>query len=113
MIPAKEIILDSQKDEMGQRLSELLKAKRGTGFYRGLKSSIISDLKADGYITFSTHYTRCHLTKVGESLIYQVPNNKQGHLKKFRGKKIRVLCIGNFVSSNREVMAGPWSEDES
>ena len=73
-----------------------------------LVRQLISTLKADGYISFSGHGPTYPISTVGSSFICEVPLNKQGNLKPFRGETIRVICTGSGSHTDRQYMAGPY-----
>ena len=54
-----------------------------------------------GHITFSAGNHRWHVRRVGESYLYQVPENKFGHLAQFRatwlGSSVSPLAQGGFA----------------
>jgi len=66
---------------------------------------LIELLKSNGYITFVGHVNRYHLTRVGESCLYDVPKFRKGVLKIFRGKRIRIVCVSSG-RYDRRLMAG-------
>lgn len=62
-------------------------------------------LEAKKYITFLGHSNRYHLTRIGDSCLYDVPMDRKGFLSPFRGKRVRIVCVssGRFA---RLLMAG-------
>ena len=62
-------------------------------------------LKNKEYISFFGHPKRYHLTRIGDSCLYDVPTFRKGVLTKFRGKRIRVICVSSG-RYQRLLMAG-------
>ena len=62
-------------------------------------------LKSKNYITFVGHPNRYHLTRIGDSCLYDVPTFRKGALTSFRGKRIRVVCVSSG-RYDRLLMAG-------
>jgi hypothetical protein len=57
------------------------------------------------YISFVGHPNRYHLTRIGDSCLYDVPTFRKGVLTEFRGKRIRVVCVSSG-RYDRLLMAG-------
>jgi len=95
--------------EVGKILRDLNEQKRWTKSKYELVKRLISVLKENGYISFSGHGSTYPTSTVGSSFICDVPLNKQGNLKPFRGQIIRVVCTGSGIHSHREYMAGLYS----
>lgn len=57
------------------------------------RARLISLLTEKNYIFFYANYTGYLSTTVGSSYLYDVPLYKQGNLKMFRGKRVRIICI--------------------
>lgn len=63
-------------------------------------------LLSKGYIPFTAGYSDYIASAIGASYLYDVPMYKRGYLSKFRGKRIRVVCVGSGSHRYREYMAG-------
>ena len=108
MIPEDQIIPDECRSGVGHLVAEFFR-KHQPGFrgYREGKSELIEKLKDSGYIEFQGGPRRYHIQRAGESYLYWVPKNKRGHLKRFRGKLIRILVIARGGGRmDRTLMAG-------
>ena len=92
--------------EIGTLLKRIQKILTHTHGKTDLLSNLITLCKSKGYITFSGSAHRMFIGRVGQSYLYDVPIDKTGHLRKFRGKKIRVICSGSGRLSDRVYMAG-------
>ena len=64
------------------------------------------NMKEIGYIEFPGQSQNWFLSRIGDSYLYDVPLNKQGRLKPFRGHRVRVICIGSGKRFERMYMAG-------
>ena len=62
--------------------------------------------KKNKYLFFYGYTGRYFISRVGMSYIYDVPKNKRGNLKKFKGKTIRIICIASGRNFCRSYMAG-------
>ena len=95
MFNVEEQIKDPCSDEAGQLMVEMGKIPTWTKAKRALHTKLISLLKINKHTCFVGHVDKYHLSIVGESCIYNVPQNRRGHLSIFRGKLIRLVCIGS------------------
>ncbi len=98
-------ITDPLTDAIGEKIKEIQKISRWTKEKHILRSALISHLEKNHYIEFRGHVDKYHLSLVGDSCLYQVPENRRGHLKVFRGKQIRLVCVGSG-RLDRAYMAG-------
>ena len=107
MIAENQIIPDDDLSRIGGLLSEFRKHQPGTRSYRGAKTELIEKLKLEGYRQFRGDPRLYHIQRIGHSYLYWVPRNKRGHLKRFRGKLIRILVIARGGGRmDRLLMAG-------
>ena len=90
---------DPKDDSIGKLLSE-------NWYGRDLKKDLLTLLEIEGYYIFNSSASKYLLSCVGESAIYAVPKNKNGHLKQFRGKITRIVCIGSWGSWSRKYAVG-------
>ena len=51
-------------------------------------------LTKEKYLFFDGSYKSYELSKVGESCFFDVAETRKGHLSLFRGKKVRLICLG-------------------
>ena len=98
---------DTHSDEVGRLVQAIKKIPTVTAEKRALLSELQSIATEHGYITFSAGNHRWHVGKIGESYLYEVPPNKSGYLAKFRGKVVRVVCVGSGTRWVRTYIAGP------
>ena len=111
MFETKDKIEDPLIDEVGSCLKEIQSLSLWTTDKCLARKNLISLLETKGYISFSGHVDKYHLSCVGESCLYDIPANRRGHLKVFRGQRIRLVCVwsGRY---DRSYMAGAFSERE-
>ena len=97
---------DAHCDEVGRLVQAIKKIPTVTAEKRALLSELQSIATEHGYITFSAGNHRWHVGKIGESYLYEVPQNKSGYLARFRGKVVRVVCVGSGTRWIRTYMVG-------
>jgi len=107
MFLAEDTREDNHRDEVGQIVKAIQQIPTVTNEKRALIAELQNVATNYGYVTFSAGNHRWHVGRVGESYLYQVPENKLGHLAQFRGKVVRVVCIGSGTRWIRTYMAGP------
>jgi len=95
-------------DKDCQLIKSLYTCSTNTKEQQWTKKNIIESLKKRGYITY-TGDSRAFggLSTIGMSVIYKVPLDKRGNLQQFKGKTIRICCIGSGDHAQREYIAGP------
>ena len=106
MFSEVDMLIDNKDDEIGNLLKQIRKIKTFTKRKRELISEVINTGKKQKYLSFGGYTHRYFIGRVGESFIYHVPKTKKGNLQKFKGKTIRVICIGSGERFVRHYMAG-------
>jgi hypothetical protein len=99
VIPEDDLWPDPKDDSIGKLLSE----KRS---FRAIREDLLPLFEIEGYYIFTSSASKYLLSQVGESAIYAVPKDKNGHLKQFRGKITRIVCIGSWGSWSRKYAVG-------
>jgi hypothetical protein len=96
---------DPLTDDVGALLRKLNARAGWTQEAVDLLDELLALLKRKKYYRFDGHPSRYHLQGIGESYVYDVPMTQRGHLERFRGKTVRVVCVssGRF---DRSLMAG-------
>ena len=94
---------DCYDDELANSIAQLSKLETWGAEAKKLYSKIESLCKRKKFIRFSGDYRDYHLTRKGQSAIYDIPLNQRGTLEKFRGKRVRIICLGGWDS-----YAGRW-----
>jgi len=107
-IKPDEILIDPKTDEVGQLLRAMERYKTWTKERRALLDAAIKKMKKMRHVEFTSGVFDFHLSRVGTSLLYEVPNNKRGNLKPFRGRVIRLVCVGSGSHFYRYYIAVPY-----
>ena len=107
-----DTIKDSFSDEILDLLQESSKFPTMAVERRAVIEQAIALMEKKGYISFAGQTQNHFLSRVGTSYLYDVPKGKTGHLKPFRGKRVRVVCVGSGKHSERQYMAGEISHGE-
>lgn len=105
MFDKAEQMLDEVVDDVRPYLDTLANRKGWNDATKFALSELKKILKKKRYNTFVGHPSRYHLTRIGDSCLYDVPADRRGALSPFRGKRVRIVCVssGRF---DRVLMAG-------
>ena len=105
MINEEAILPDNIKDSASLILDAMLNEDGWTSAKSRLRGELIQCLQGEQYIAFSGSPNRYHASQVGISYLYDVPLYKHGFLQQFRGKRVRIVCVGSG-RYKRTYMAG-------
>ena len=105
MFEIADKIKDNIKDEAWPYLVRLNKRTSWNDESKQHLEELKIFLKNKNYISFVGHPNRYHLTRIGDSCLYDVPTFRKGALTEFRGKRIRVVCVSSG-RYERLLMAG-------
>ena len=96
---------DNIKDDVRPLLKALNSRKHWNDEAKINLAKLTKLLRKMKYQSFVGHPRRYHLTRIGDSCLYDVPTYRKGVLTGFRGKRIRIVCVssGRF---DRLLMAG-------
>lgn len=94
MFNPEDKIEDPCTDEAGQLMHAMHKIPTWTKAKRAIHISLIGLLETQKHIYFRGHLDKYHLGVIGSSCFYNVPDNRRGHLSIYRGKTIRLVCLG-------------------
>ncbi|MGD9818293.1 MAG: hypothetical protein AB7V04_06295 [Desulfomonilaceae bacterium] len=106
MVLPMDTIEDSKNDEVGCKLLEVQKHNEWTKEKRSAMVDLVHLLKDKGYIEFGADAKQYASIRVGESFLYNVPENKTGYLMPFRGQLVRIVCVGSGSYQRRSFMVG-------
>ena len=106
MISLDQYISDTVSDPVSKKLRNLNALKSWTAAKYALKDELVSLLKSSGYVEFSGNSEAYPSMYAWKALLYDVPLNRRGHLSKFRGQRIRFVCVGGY-KFKRYLFAGP------
>ena len=102
MLEVENIYIDKLNDKLGIRLREFLVVQNWNKEKHNLVRELFKEIRRQEFIqknefrSFSGNRPSYWLYGgVGSSLIYKVPQNKRGLLSDYRGKVVRLICIGN------------------
>jgi len=105
MFDITDQIKDNIKDEAWPFLQQLKKRSRWNKESKEQLEKLKIFLEGNNYISFIGHPNRYHLTRIGDSCLYDVPTFRKGALTEFRGKRIRIVCVSSG-RYDRLLMAG-------
>jgi hypothetical protein len=107
MITEEEILVDDIKDEAGKLLQKVQSIPTWTKERRKLHQEAVELLKRQPHKEFTSNKLHFGLKGVGHSINYQVPINKTGYLRDYRGKKVRLVCIAFVHVFRYKILAIP------
>ena len=112
MFASEDKVLDPLEDEIGGPLKQLVARATWGHTQQELRAALMRYLKRRNYTEFVGHPARYHVTIGGDSCLYDVPLSRRGHLKVFRGQRIRLVCVrsGRF---SRGYMAGAFGDPQA
>lgn len=99
-------LVDDFNDEAREYLNILQENSSWSSVKKEAQSALKLLLKEQRYIQFHSTYKRYGVSTVGASYLYDVPLYKQGNLSPFRGKRVRIVCVGSGRHTDRVYMAG-------
>jgi hypothetical protein len=85
---------DSIYDEVGLCLRELHANPTWTAEKIQMFEQLMALMKRERYMRFTGDFCDYHLKRKGQSCLYDVHLGQRGALKKFRGKRVRLICEG-------------------
>lgn len=95
MISEDTVIEDDLCDDVSVILKAMASYDTWTSKKFALREELISLLKKRHYLLFGGSPYKYFAHRVGDSYLYDVPLYKQGWLKRFRGKRVRIVCVGS------------------
>ena len=105
MFDLSDKIKDNFKDDISPYLKLLNNRKKWNSEAKIHLINLEKILNKKKYKSFIGNPYRYHLTKIGDSCLYDVPIYRKGALTEFRGKRIRVVCMSSG-RYDRWLMAG-------
>jgi hypothetical protein len=91
--------MDNQvKDNLGDKISEITAAMMAKSSWDGeckvLFEKLEKELSVRKYTEFIGDCRYYHLTRKGQACLYDIPSNQRGFLKRYRNKRVRLICMG-------------------
>ena len=101
--------MDGVPDTLADKIGELGRAIRSQPHFNSEAIRLWNELEKRlvrlGYIRFTANVTNYDTWRTGEARLFFVPNHRRGALSVFRGKTIRLICVGSGRFT-RELRAG-------
>ena len=97
---------DTLDDEIGQMLRRVGRFHHRNREWSIFKQQLTDEMASSDYVFFTKYGHHYPNTVVGESYLHKVSLRSTGNLKPFRGRWVRIACIGSGARWNREVAAG-------
>ena len=101
-----DVLPDEGDDFIGTKLKQM----RAIPTFTRQKQKLRHDLEVMspyfGYVRFYAKAERFMLKRVEDSIQYDVPLNKRGHLQRFAGKRIRLIVLWS-CRFDHVILAGP------
>lgn len=101
-----KIAPDTICDDLSKLLSEFNSLTRWNSEKQNLLKEIISLLEKQNYKMLVLKEHRYKVGKVGNSFIFEITDNRRGHFSPYKGKSVRVVCVGSG-RFDRTVMVKP------
>jgi len=95
MFNTTEKIEDPCTDNAGKLMTSMHKIPTWTKAKRAIYDELVTLLESQKHIYFRGHVDKYHLSVIGTSCFFNVPDNRRGHLSIYRGKIIRLVCLGS------------------
>jgi hypothetical protein len=108
LIRLEHVLPDLCEDILGAKIHRLQTIDRWTAEKRKLQRDLEVMSPYFGYIGLWVDPRAYLVYQVGQSFVYDVPFDKRGNLSVFRGKRIRIICLGSGAF-NRWIRVGPLS----
>ena len=109
MFERSQKIIDDIQDEITILLAALNNRTTWTQRCKDELENLKKALLKKKYKSFLGHPSRYHLSAIGESCLYDVPLDRRGELRKFRGMRVRIVCVSSGRYT-RLLMAGVTGE---
>lgn len=95
MISEDTVITDDLDDDVSAILKAMSDDDTWTSNKSVLREELVGLLKKHRYVSFIGSPKNYYAHRVGDSYLYDVPLYKQGCLKRYRGKRVRIVCVGS------------------
>lgn len=95
LIDLNHVHADTFDDVLGAKIRRMNSITRWTAEKRRLQRDLEAMSPWFGYVGWRVDPRTYLVNCVGESFLYDVPLNKRGNFAMFRGKRVRVICLGS------------------
>lgn len=99
-------IPDNIQDEITKTLTQLNSIPSWTSEKQQILKDLITSLEKIHYKQLTLKEHRYQVGKVGNSFIFEIADSRRGLFAPFRGKSVRVICVGSG-RFDRTVMVKP------
>lgn len=106
LIDAADVLPDTYDDVLGAKILRLQQIDRWTAEKRRLQRDLDIMCPYFGYAGWRADPRDYLIHLVGQSFQYDVPTNKRGRLARFRGVRVRLICLGSGLNT-RWIRVGP------
>lgn len=106
IILVRDISPDTYDDCLGAKIRRIQEISGWTAEKRRLQRELEVMSPYFGYVGLHVDPREYLLHLVGQSFQYHVPLNKRGRLAQFRGKRVRMVCLGSGTFT-RWIRVGP------
>ena len=102
MLIVDDKIKDNLKDKISNITAKMMAKKTWDGECKELFELLEKELTIQKYKKFIGDYRYYHLTQKGHACLYDVPVDQKGYLAEYRGKRIRLICMGKFNAYSKK-----------
>ena len=107
MVDTSKTIRDTHRDEITLLIKRMDKHTTWVIEKKHLKDELLNLLKKKRYISFwASNPDTYGVGVIGKHYLYDVPMYAQGHLKVFRGYRVRIICTGSGSHMWRRISVG-------
>ena len=106
LIDLRDVRPDPFDDILGAKIRRMQKIEAWTSEKRRLQRDLEAMSAWFGYVGWTVDPRTYLVHQVGQSFLYNVPLNKRGNFAIFRGKRVRIICLGSGAFT-RWVRVGP------
>ena len=94
MLRIEDQIADNLQDEISGIVLTIAAKKTWDASCADIFEKLEKILTKKKYKTFSGDCRTYHLTRKGQSCLYDVPSNQLGYLIPYRNQRVRLVCLG-------------------
>ncbi len=106
LIDLRDVRPDPFDDILGAKIRRMQSIEGWTSEKRRLQRDLETMSSWFGYVGWTVDPRTYLVHQVGQSFLYDVPVHKRGNFAIFRGKRVRVFCLGSGAFT-RWVRVGP------
>jgi len=109
LIDLRDVHPDPFDDILGAKIRRMQSIEDWTSQKRRLQGDIDAMCSRFGYVGWTVDPRTYLVHQVGQSFVYDVPLTKRGNFAIFRGKRVRIVCLGSGALT-RWVRVGPLNQ---